>query len=290
MFKKSEKYEQNTLEKAIEEIQPMKANLGGTVIYSPLKEVLEEEINKGYPKHIFLLTDGGVSDTESVLHLIKSKTNYCRVHCIGVGNGASFSLIEGSARNGKGKYVMISDEEDPAEKIIELLESTLTPLISELYLHFDEDIVESVVPNPRAIPYILKDDVVNFYVNFKGALDKEASFTFSYQDSLNKLPYTSNIQVRPDSLSQPFVNKMAHLKVVGALEEAARGVNILEDRVLYAKVKDYKKEAIEQSVKHQVLSRYTAFICIGGDLDDGKYQEFIDVRVEKVQINQPKPK
>lgn len=144
---------------------------------------------------------------------------------------------------------MISEEEeDPAEKIIELSESALTPRISELYLHFNEDIVESVVPNPQAIPYILKDDLVYFYVNFKGALHKEAFFTFSYQDSLSKLFYTSSIQVRPDSLSQPFVNEISSLESRWNLEEAARGVNILGNRVLYAKVKDYKKEAFEQSV------------------------------------------
>ena len=30
----------------------------------------------------------------------------------------------------------------------------------------------------------------------------------------------------------------------------------------YVKVKDYKNEAINHSVKHQILSEYTAFICV----------------------------
>ena len=70
---------------------------------------------------MFLLTDGGVSNTEGVLRLIKMNTKFCRVHSIGIGNGASFNLIKGSAENGKGKYILISDYENPAEKIIELL-------------------------------------------------------------------------------------------------------------------------------------------------------------------------
>ena len=41
-------------------------------------------------------------------------TKYCRVHSIGIGNGASFNLIKGSAEHGKGKYIMISDDENPA--------------------------------------------------------------------------------------------------------------------------------------------------------------------------------
>lgn len=66
---------------------------------------------------------------------------------------------------------MISDQENPAEKIIELLESTLTPIISKVNLKCSsENNIESIVPNPKSIPYILKDDVVNFYITFKGPL------------------------------------------------------------------------------------------------------------------------
>ena len=71
----------------------MSADLGLTEIYEPLKDILEEKIEENiidkfsdlidsmlslkkkqktvYPKHVFLLTDGGVSNTSGVLSLIK---------------------------------------------------------------------------------------------------------------------------------------------------------------------------------------------------------------------------
>jgi hypothetical protein len=55
------------------------------------------------------LTDGGVSNTQGVIQMVKKSTKYCRVHAIGIGNGASFDLIEGCSKNGKGKNVMIDD-------------------------------------------------------------------------------------------------------------------------------------------------------------------------------------
>ena len=158
-----------------------------------MQSILEEKVNEGYPRHVFLLTDGGVSNTKEVLKIIKQKTKYCRVHSIGVGNGCSLELIEGSARNGKGKSILISDHENPAEKIIELLETTLTPLISDISLKYDKNIVASIVPNPTSIPYILKDDLVNFYVTFKGRIEKETDFSFEYEDSVSKLSYKANI-------------------------------------------------------------------------------------------------
>jgi len=56
--------------------------------------------------------------------------------------------------------------------------------------------------------------VVNFYITFKGQLDKKTNFTFGYQDSLNKVPFETNIEVNPESSSIPFVDKMAHSKVI----------------------------------------------------------------------------
>ena len=37
--------------------------MGGTEIYDPLKKLLNQENIVGYPKNIFILTDGGVSNT-----------------------------------------------------------------------------------------------------------------------------------------------------------------------------------------------------------------------------------
>ena len=43
----------------------------------------------GYPRQIFLLTDGGVSNTNKVIDLVSKNIKYSRVHSIGIGNGAS---------------------------------------------------------------------------------------------------------------------------------------------------------------------------------------------------------
>ena len=63
--------------------------MGGTEIYHPLKRLLEEKPTEGYPKQIFLLTDGGVSNTQGVITMVGLNNKYARVHTIAVGNGAS---------------------------------------------------------------------------------------------------------------------------------------------------------------------------------------------------------
>jgi hypothetical protein len=75
----------------------------------------------------------------------------------------------------------------------------LTPVISKISLKYDKDIVESIVPNPDSIPYILKGEVANFYVTFKGQLNQKTVVSLEYLDSMNNLPFASSVEVSPDS-------------------------------------------------------------------------------------------
>ena len=131
--------------------------------------------------------------------------------------------------------------------------------------------MQSIVPNPTSIPYILKDEILNFFITFNNDIPKDTQFTFSYEDPLTKAPHTSQISLSETTLNQPFVDKMSHLKVLKELENSARDGVALEELAHYVKVKDYKEEAIKYSVQHQVLSEYTAFICVGKELVDGQY-------------------
>jgi hypothetical protein len=272
MFNQSIKYQKESLEDAVKKIGTMRADMGGTEIYNPLLRILQNKVIDGYPKQIFLLTDGGVSNTEGVIQLVGREVKYSRCHSIGIGNGCSEALIKGCAEKGKGKFIFITDQENPSEKIIGLLEETLTPVIDHVTLKYDKDLVESIVPNPESLPYILKNEVVNFYITFKGQLEKNTEFTFGYKDSMNKLPFETKMEIDPESQNMPFVDKMAHNKIIKNLEVSAKENKPIEEFMFYVKVVDKKKEAIDHSVKHQILSEYTAFICVNQELIDGKYQ------------------
>jgi len=44
---------------------------------------------QGYPRQLFFLTDGAVSNVNDVLRYISKHTQYTRVNSIGIGNGLS---------------------------------------------------------------------------------------------------------------------------------------------------------------------------------------------------------
>lgn len=236
--------------------------MGGTEIYEPLKKILGEKVIEGYPKQIFLLTDGGVSNTEGVIELVRTNTRHSRVHTIGIGSGVSEALIKGCAEKGKGKHIFISELEDPSEKIIQLLNDSLTPVISKVSLTYDKDLVESIVPNPAHLPFILKGEPANFFVTFKGQLSKPTTLSLSYTDSRNNLPFKAAVEISPNTPSESFVDKLGNFKRIRALEEAEASGVAAEEFVYFAKNVDTKKLIVDISTKHQILSKHTAFVCV----------------------------
>ena len=113
MFKgRSVPYNDKNLQEAIEKVKTFEANFGGTEIYRPLQEIFAF----GKPRtcaetHIYLLTDGAVFNTNSVISLVQKNANLQqRVHTFGIGNGASEQLIKNCAFKGFGNYYFIYDE------------------------------------------------------------------------------------------------------------------------------------------------------------------------------------
>lgn len=110
LYPKSVFYNDKDVDIAVNRIGKMQANLGGTEIATPLHTLITGKRVDGYPKQIFLLTDGCVSNTEIIIRMVADNIKYSRVHSIGIGNGCSKHLITGCAEKGKGQHVFIADE------------------------------------------------------------------------------------------------------------------------------------------------------------------------------------
>jgi hypothetical protein len=78
----------------------MSANLGGTNILRPLQEVLRAQTKEGYPRQLFILTDGEVGNTQECVDFVRKHAETTRVFTFGVGNEASQDLVKGLAKAG----------------------------------------------------------------------------------------------------------------------------------------------------------------------------------------------
>lgn len=91
------------------------------------------------------------------------------------------------------------------------------------------------------MPFILKGEIVNFYITFKAQLSTPANFSLNYRDSINQLPYQSDILIDPNSASDSFIDRMGHFKRIRLMEDSQSDGSNLEDLMFFVKVLDKKE-------------------------------------------------
>ncbi len=58
---------------------------------------------------------------------------------------------------GNGKYEFIADDEIMNEKIISLLNDSITPFLDDIHFEYDKELVEIIIPNPNSINFLRKN-------------------------------------------------------------------------------------------------------------------------------------
>jgi von Willebrand factor A domain-containing protein 5 len=150
MYKESAKYDDESMEKALNEVKKYKADLGGTNIYKPLLELFKTEPDSQYPRNIFLLTDGQVMDPQTVIKLIEKNNSKARVYSFGIGSDVSEYLVKESAKAGKGSYAFIGDNDDSLnEKVIKALREATKPSLTNIQIDWGS--FESALKFPKTI-------------------------------------------------------------------------------------------------------------------------------------------
>lgn len=111
LFEESMLYSQESLEVASATITTFSADMGGTEVFAPLSKIFSVSklpMCRGI-RQIFLLTDGGVENTKSVVKLILDNCPDSKVHTFGIGSGASTDLVKNAAMAGRGHFYFISN-------------------------------------------------------------------------------------------------------------------------------------------------------------------------------------
>ena len=81
LFDKSVPYNQENMVKAVRHAETLSANLGGTKLYPPLEYIFSQPLIPHQTRQVFVLTDGSVSNTESVIQLVRKNSDKARYEC-----------------------------------------------------------------------------------------------------------------------------------------------------------------------------------------------------------------
>ena len=158
-------YITENIKKSIKIIEGLDADLGGTDIYRPLKDIYDSEKiyqNINLPRNIFLLTDGEIDDKDETLEIIENNSDKYSVYSIGIGNCFDKYLIKNAGIIGKGGYNFCNDIKGLNEIIATEVSKACSPYISNFSIKSSlaQENIYKLGPNST---FIRKNKVNNFF-------------------------------------------------------------------------------------------------------------------------------
>jgi hypothetical protein len=237
-------YTKENITNSIKIIKNLKADLGGTDIYQPLKNIYEN--NNIYneiklPKNIFLLTDGEIENKKETLELIEKYSSEFSIFSIGIGNSFDKDLIKNSGIIGKGGFNFCPNLEGLNSIIINEIDKCVSSYISNfnmkssldekhLYKTFN---IPEIVRNNQIINlgYIIEDD--------SNKKDNKIKIDLEYFEDGNK---KKNYEINPEIIKDG--NELSKLIINNYLD------NDLSE-----------KEKEKLALKYQLLTKYTSLFA-----------------------------
>ncbi|XP_011935729.1 PREDICTED: von Willebrand factor A domain-containing protein 5B1 isoform X4 [Cercocebus atys] len=132
MKKNSSAERKESLAMACDDIQRMRADMGGTNILSPLKWIIRQPVHRGHPRLLFLITDGAVNNTGKVLELLRNHAFSTRCYSFGIGPNVCHRLVKGLASVSKGSAEFLMEGERLQPKMVKSLKKAMAPVLSDV--------------------------------------------------------------------------------------------------------------------------------------------------------------
>jgi len=261
LFPTSVEYNDKNFKIATDHVNSMKSNLAGTNILPPLQYILSQPPNPDYPRQLFVLTDGEVSNTAEVLNytktaITKEKT---RIFTLGIGNEASPELVGGLAHVGRGEAEFVSSGTRMEEKVARQLSRALQPALKNvsLSLKLDDSIADLVKTTPQIAPPIFSGEKTIFYALFHDYDPKKhLELLTSAEISLD----AETASEEPIKIRFPIkFSESDRSKTENVIHRLAAGSLISE---LSENEGENEAEITELGEKYSIATKFTSFVAI----------------------------
>ncbi|KAF2069392.1 hypothetical protein CYY_009290 [Polysphondylium violaceum] len=249
LFDRSRIYDDESLETASSYINSIDANLGGTELFPPVRDILSAQADSEYPRQVFILTDGEISERDKLIDYVGKEADTTRIFTLGIGSGVDRELVVGLSKSCKGFFELIDDNKDMEAKVMSLVNIAMEPTLSHIKVNWGElkvkqapETIRPIFFNERMMIYGLLESEPN--------TEKPHSITITGNGpSGRELSYTLDLDFSKASSNSSNIHTLAAFKIIFDLEQRE------------AKKKEkHDEEIIKLGKKYGLVSTKTSYV------------------------------
>ena len=247
--KKPIEYTEDNVKKTIEKIKKLKADLGGTNLLLPLKEIYNEENYKNIDlgRNIFILTDGETERGFYCLNIISKNNDKYRVHSFGIGDYYNKKFIEECGIRGKGSYNFVNNISKINEAVIQTLNNSLRSYLYNVKFTLKDQKYEYDFTPINNMCY--QDEILNYYFIIKDKINKD-EIKVGLQYYIKKNLIEKELIFKNENITKDEDGDLISKIIIGNILNNSNQDNKIE-----------KEKNIELSLKYKVLSEYTSLFA-----------------------------
>ncbi|KAM9992593.1 hypothetical protein ACTFIY_010043 [Dictyostelium cf. discoideum] len=263
VFNKSRVYDDETLEIAGSFVEKISANLGGTELLPPMVDILSSPYDPEYPRQVFILTDGEISERDKLIDYVAKEANTTRIFTYGIGSGVDQELVIGLSKACKGYYEMIRETTNMEKQVMKLLNVAFEPMLSNIKLDWSSCGLVDVIQAPAQIRPLFNQERMMIYsmipsnqtnqdiINASIESGKPLTITLTGDGPKgNVLSFPITLDFKNDlSTNSNQIHTLAAFKHIQDLEESER-----------KEKKQHKDKIVELGKKYGLVSKHTSYI------------------------------
>jgi len=254
---------------------------GGTNIHGALQKAIAQPVRKGIVPIVLFLTDGlptiGETSEKRIREKVRdSNRNRRRIFTFGVGVDVNTPLLSRLADDSRATATYVLPKEKVEVKVASVFRRLSGPVLSVPRLkvvtrdgkpvpHRIDDLV------PHQLPDFFSSDQIIVTGRYRGSEPLE--FRLTGDDGERRRKFT--FAFRPGEKRNPFVPRLWAMRKIAVLTEALRDLGA--DSALNGltgdnvdrndpRVKELVNEIVRLSTEHGILSEYTAFLALEGEV------------------------
>lgn len=221
---------------------------GGTEMITGIRAALSPERDPERVRVVLFLTDGYIGNEGQILDEVRRTVGDARLYSLGVGTSVNRYLLENLALEGRGQVLYVRPDEDAAAPVARFYDQVRSPVMTGITVDWAG--LDVVDPFPAQVPDLFAGHPILVTAKYRGA----GEATVRVQGRIGGRRVSIPVQVSlPDRQADNAA--LPALWARAAIGDAMR-------LMLQGEIPAIVKKVIDLSVRHRVLSQYTAFVAV----------------------------